>query len=70
MHPIERYLKKRSMTQAQIAKKVGITAGTVANYIKGRRCPTLIIAYNIQEVTGDEVTMKELSLWHRENGNG
>jgi DNA-binding XRE family transcriptional regulator len=69
MHPLEKYLKSRNVTQSQLARKLNITPQTVANYIKGRRCPTLSIAYKIQEITRDEVTMRELHLWHKENIN-
>lgn len=67
MNPLDKYLKEKKITQKQIAKKIGATEGAIANYIKGRRCPTLEKAYRIQQATGDEVTMKQLLLWYVES---
>lgn len=64
------YLEIYDLTQKEFAELVGVSEGAIQNYVKGKRCPTLLIALRIQEKTHDKVTAEELSDYYTEINDG
>lgn len=49
------YLAQKGLTQAVFARKIGVSQGSVARYLKGERRPNWAVLQRIQKVTGGAV---------------
>ena len=54
------FTRPDSLTQMQLAEKVGVSQSQISNYVTGRRRPTRHIAVAISEATGGLVSVGEL----------
>lgn len=57
---LENYLTKTGMTQAELAKKLGIGRADINRYVKGIRRPRPDLANRIVEFTEQTVTLEDL----------
>lgn len=55
---LKEILKKKNMSQSELAEKAGLTGAAVSRYFKGTRIPKVTTAYKIAEAL--EVTVEEL----------
>lgn len=59
MHKLEIYLKHFHISQRGFAKNIGTTPNHLGRLIKGQSMPGLELAYRIQKMTGDLITVDE-----------
>lgn len=55
---LKKIIKKKNMSQSELAEKAGLTEVTVSRYFKGTRIPKITTVYKIAEAL--EVTVGEL----------
>tara|TARA_B100000809_G_scaffold121754_1_gene119911 strand:- start:91 stop:291 length:201 start_codon:yes stop_codon:yes gene_type:complete len=60
MHPIAKFLESQGLTQADFAKRVGLSRQQINNVVRGRSNPSLRTIRKIVEVTGGEITLLDL----------
>lgn len=60
MHPISKFLESQGLTQADFAKRVGLSRQQINNVVRGRSNPSLRTIRKIVEVTGGEITLLDL----------
>lgn len=53
---IKFYRKRKGLNQSQLASQIGVKQGTIANYERGTRTPTIEILLQISEVLGISIT--------------
>lgn len=56
---LKEWQSHHGVSNASLAKKLGIDVSMLSHYHHGRRRPSPEVALKIEEVTGGEVTMKE-----------
>ena len=61
---LKRLLEEKGMTQAEFARRTGLTEPSVSRYIKGERTPRILQAYRIACVLG--VDMNTLTAYLKE----
>ena len=49
---LKRLLEEKGMTQAELARRTGLTEASVSRYINGSRIPRISQAYEIAQVIG------------------
>lgn len=57
---LQNYLTKKSMSQAEFARKLGIGRADIHRYVKGIRKPRPELANRIVEFTEHAVTLEDL----------
>lgn len=63
------YLEFVGMSQTDFAKELGISQGSIGNYIAGTRTPSLEIARKIEKKTKGKVTIDELLEYAKKKRN-
>nr|DAY65764.1 MAG TPA: helix-turn-helix domain protein [Caudoviricetes sp.] len=63
------YLKEKKMSQADFAKKIGVTQGIISYYINGRGMPTRKNMRKIINITGGMVTADDFCFEDSGDGN-
>lgn len=53
---IRYFLKKKNMSQIELAIKIGLTEASVSRYVNGERIPKITVCLKIAEVLGCEVS--------------
>ncbi len=59
-NPVASYLVRNGISQAEFARRLGITPGAVAHYVYDRKKPGPLTAALIERVTAGEITRREL----------
>lgn len=59
MHPLEKYLESRNLTQAEFGKLIGSGQESVSRYISGHRYPRPKVLAKIIAETGGAVTASD-----------
>ena len=54
------YLKEHNLTDAEFARKIGVTRAMVGRYRKGTAIPEIVTALRIEKATGKEVRAVDL----------
>lgn len=57
---LKTYIETFGFTQAHFASLVGVEVSAINNYLAGIRCPKGPIAIVIEDVTGKQVTIREM----------
>ena len=63
MHPILRYVKKRGITQAEFAKRVGASPQLISDVIHSRGFLGREKSLQVVQTTGGEIGLEELAAW-------
>jgi len=63
MHPIKKFCIDKGITLKKLSTDIGISAPYMTEIVKGRKCPSLVIALEFEKKTGGAVTSRDLLIY-------